>query len=178
MTIYPTADELLETSDEGVLFLHRSFRSSVGLMALIAASVYGVVYCIVEFGSEFRWLALIPVGLVLVLAHRFVNDLYIITRDKIVHQQGRVSLRYSVPTIRCIDLRSISVDQTLWGRILNYGNLSLATAAQSGPELVMSHVVAPSELAKLIDDLRVMSQRVSSEPQDTAGDEESSVSND
>ncbi len=146
-----------------MLVIHRSFRSSLGLIAILGISIAGVMYTIVSHGSDYRWTAVLPVVLVLELVRRYINDRYIITRDQVVHQQGRVSLRYSVPSIRCIDLRALSVDQTLWGRILNFGNLGLATAAQSGIEVFMSGIVAPAELAQLIDDLRVESQRANSE---------------
>lgn len=181
MNCYPTAQEMLENGEESVLIIHRSFRSSLGLIFILVLSMAGVMHLVINYGSEYRWAAILPVILVLELVRRYLNDLYIITRDQVVHQQGRVSLRYSVPSIRCIDLRSISVEQSLWGRIINFGYLGLATAAQAGNEVTMDGILAPSELAKLIDDLRVESQRAGLEDpnQDRSADNHTSkVSND
>ena len=147
MSCYPSAEELLENGEGSVLLIHRSFRSSFFLIMVAIASVLGVMYTILQYGSTFRWTALVPVILVGEVTRRYINDLYIITRDQVAHQQGRVSLRYAVPSIRCIDLRAISVEQTLWGRILNFGELSLATAAQAGAEVVMTGIASPGELA-------------------------------
>lgn len=163
MTCYPSAEEMIERGENSVLHIHRSFRSSLGLMLMTALSVAGVLYCILHYGSAFRWAAILPVIFVLEIARRYINDLYIISRDQVAHQQGRISLRYAVPSIRCIDLRAINIEQTLWGRILNFGGVNLCTAAQSGAEVTMDGVAAPQELAKLIDDLRAHSQRAALE---------------
>ena len=169
MSCYPSAEEMIECGESSVLTFHRSFKSSLGLVMLLGVFIAAVLYCNLEFGSRFRWLALLPGTIVLQLVYRYVNDLYMVTRDQVVHQQGRVSLRYAVPSIRCIDLRAISVEQSLLGRILSFGDVNLATAAQSGAELVITGVSSPQELAKLIDDLRVHSQRATLEENSDSG---------
>ncbi|NDC39866.1 MAG: PH domain-containing protein, partial [Proteobacteria bacterium] len=174
MGYYPSLDELLALpSKSRLLLLHRSIRSSIGLISLLGWVVAAIILLAwhsqdmrigtFSFGSVVRVLTLVPIALVLELLRRYYNDLYMIGRDKVTHYQGRVSLRLATPSVRSIDLRAITVSQGLMGRICDYGDVALATAAQEGPEIIMVGVRSPHELAKLIDELRQKSQRASFE---------------
>lgn len=174
MGFYPPLEELLTRPTKSkLLLLHRSLRSSAGLIIVLAGMVVGIIslawHAAGVASDDFslspivRLLTLAPIGVVLELLRRYYNDLYIIGRDKITHYQGRISLRLATPSVRGIDLRAITVSQGILGRILDYGDVAIATAAQEGPEIILRGVRAPHELAKLIDDLRQKSQRASFE---------------
>lgn len=174
MGFYPELNNLLaQPTKSRLLVIHRSVRSSIGLVMLLALLVAVIVVVAwhavdislgnVNVGTLVRVISLVPIAVVLELLRRYYNDVYLIGRDKVTHYQGRVSLRLATPSIRNIDLRAITVSQGLLGRILDYGEVALATAAQEGPEIIMTGIRAPHELAKLIDDLRQKSQRASFE---------------
>lgn len=175
MGFYPPLEELLtKPTKSKLMVLHRSFRSSIGLLILFLLLVAGVVALALEtlgngsnsqagWGFLLRLSALLPLCVMLEILRRYLNDLYVIGRDKITHYQGRVSLKLATPSIRNIDLRAITVSQGILGRMLDFGEVALATAAQEGPEIILRGVRSPHELAKLIDELRQKSQRATFE---------------
>lgn len=101
-----------------------------------------------------RWLAVIPVVMLLEILRRYNNDLYIFGLEKVTKEQGRLSLSYSVPVVKYMDIRSVTVVQDIWGRIFNYGNVELSTAARTGAELVLEAVGDPEALAVFLEDCR------------------------
>lgn len=168
MANYPDLHTLLANPDKDRLYeLHRSWRSFLGIGLLLAFSVL-VVYLLnyffhdVRFNTELpvikylsvRWLALIPIGILLELLRRRKDDLYIFGIDRLTHLNGRLSLAYSVPSIRYSHIRAITVRQTLIGRIFNYGDIECGTAAHEGVELTVNGVVDPYALSRLIESLR------------------------
>ena len=176
MGFYPELETLLELPTKNrLLVLHRVVRSSLGLVAAFAVMVLALIVIAVRLagmeqgiastagGWIVKGLAVFPALVGLEIIRRYFNDVYIVGRDKITHYRGRISLKFATPSVRNIDLRAITVNQGLLGRIFDYGDVALATAAQEGPEIIFIGIRAPHELAKLIDDLRQKSQRASFE---------------
>lgn len=165
---YPSVSELLSGDDKDCLLgVHRSLRSVFPLIFGFLFSAVAV-YQIIAWtdNSEWlktlpllrhispRWLGLIPALFFLELLRRHHDDLYIFTDSRIQHKAGRLSLNYRIPSVKFVDIRSIRVVQSVWGRILGYGDIELGTAAQADSELVLQGVLAPRELAELVEDLR------------------------
>jgi hypothetical protein len=101
-----------------------------------------------------RWLGFIPAVFLLEIFRRRHDDLYTFAENRIMHRAGRLSLNYRVPSVQYTDIRSIRVVQSIWGRMLGYGNVELGTAAQEGVELTLEGVLAPQDIADLLDGLR------------------------
>ncbi|MFM1847192.1 MAG: hypothetical protein RL417_666 [Pseudomonadota bacterium] len=168
MAVYPSASELLK-SPPGVdlLVVRRSIRSMLPLCAFFVISLI-IAYSITEIykdtglfsGVSFlptlsvRWLAVIPAGFLLEILRRLYDDLYIFRDERILHQDGKLSLKYIIPTVRYSDIRAITVYQDLLGRVLNYGDIDVGTAAQDGAEISFYGVYAPKELARILDEFR------------------------
>jgi len=165
--IYPSAKEVLNGGDPSCLLeVHRSLRSILPLVLGFFVSA-GTVFLAISWLEDSawtqlpmiryispRWLGIIPALFLLELLRRQYDDLYIFSESRIQHKAGRLSLNYRVPSIKFVDIRSIRVVQSVWGRILGYGNIELGTSAQADSELLLIGIVAPRELADLIDDLR------------------------
>lgn len=107
-----------------------------------------------------RILAIVPLVILLEILRRLHNDLYIFSLHRLTHLRGRFSLSYNVPVVKYADIRAINVIQDFWGRIFNYGDISVGTAAHEGNEIFMSGVKEPEKLAMLLDNLRSYSLRV------------------
>ena len=176
MGFYPDLERLLELPTKNrLLVLHRSVRSSIGLVITFVGmviSLFGIALRlsalersvgVIPWETLVKVLAVAPALVGLEIVRRYYNDVYIVGRDKVTHYRGRISLKFATPSVRNIDLRAITVNQGLLGRIVDFGDVALATAAQEGPEIIFGGVRAPHELAKLIDDLRQKSQRASFE---------------
>ena len=166
---YPDSTTLLQNSNQTrLLEVRRTPSSLLSLISLFLLTAVVTFFCQAFFAqSKFfaelfgfvnpRYFAAIPVVIFIEILRRYHNDLYIFSAHRLTHLRGRFSLAYHVPVIKYSDIRAINVVQDFWGRILNYGDVVIGTAAHQGNELVMSGVKDPEELAYLIDSLRSFS---------------------
>jgi hypothetical protein len=172
---YPVLEQLDSVqSDSPVLFeVQRSFLSvlSLGfpfLIFTVLVIIANVFFADLRFPESVpvlkyfsvRWLAVIPAFFLAEMLRRYHNDLYIFGRHRATHLEGRLALNYSVPVIKYSDIRGITVDKDIPGRIFNYGDVLLGTAAHDNVELTISGVRAPYELASLIDHMRCRSREL------------------
>lgn len=170
MATYPSFETILSGPDKNnLLHVKRSIRSVLPLVFWFLGSL-AVVYFFCELSEdpnyEFlfrwispRWLGIVPALFLLEILRRRFDDLYVFSDQRVQKFQGRISLSYSVPTVTYIDIRSLSVVQTIWGRILNYGDILIGTAAQADEEMRIAGVLAPNELLNLLDRFRTESTR-------------------
>ena len=77
---------------------------------------------------------------------------YQIFDDVVVASFGIVSRRST--QVRVADIRGMSVHQSLVGRLLGVGDVTIGTAATGGAEVVMRGVRDPSGIVATIDGLR------------------------
>ena len=158
---YPHAAELLaNVKGDTLLVIKRSPRSLLKLIIGFCTSVIVVASLTMWLsarGYPARWLGIFPALLLAETVRRYYNDLFVLGRDRVVHYKGRISLSYSVPTVRYTDLRAINVDQDIWGRIFDYGNVELGTAGIEGFEMIILGVRSPARLGELLDELRTAS---------------------
>lgn len=169
---FPSIDEIIGgDSETGHSFtLHRTLRSllpQITYFAIWLAGLYAVEYGAARWlgpnwrgsipimgGLSFRWLALIPIGMLLEIIRKYNDNLYVLERDRIVHHFGLLSLRYKVPAIRYFDIRAMKINQGILGRILNFGDIELSTSAQENSEIMLIGVHAPRALAAFIEEMR------------------------
>jgi len=178
MRTYPTAEELLRRpAGSDLLVLRRSFRSMLSVGVMFVVSLIGV-YILTDIYLEeglfsrvsflptlsVRWLALVPAAFLLEIFRRRFDDLYVLRDERILHHDGKLSLKYIVPTIRYSDIRAITVYQDLLGRMLDYGDIDVGTAAQDGAEISFYGVRNPKQLAQVLDDFRNFHRSKSGQP--------------
>ncbi len=173
MGFYPDIQELLQGEDYERLLVTR--RSLFALARnIIWAGIFAVViyYLVLYFEDpRFRWLAVIPVVLLLEVLRKYHDDLYMLGMHKVTHFNGRLSLSYSVPVVKYAHIRSVTVNQDIWGRIFDFGDVMIQTAAQDKNEVVLEGVRAPLELATLVEDLRNHSRKMQDEDSPLAEDD-------
>jgi membrane protein YdbS with pleckstrin-like domain len=174
MSHYPSFQDLQDCRpSDGVLFTsRRALRSSITYIALFLLTSGLVFFTYYQVGHwtlsdtgfgryvSVKWLAIIPFYFLFELVRRQVDDLYEFEAHHLTCKGGRVSLSYTVPSVKYIDIRAIRVRQDIFGRIFNYGTLELATAAQEETEIFLECIVGPKELALLVDDLRQVSMNI------------------
>jgi len=168
--LYPTIDELTEKKkqDERVLFeFRRSWYSILGYF-ITSLLVLLVVLLLIYFLGHLRlpteipilsslsvyYLLIVPIGIALEGLRQYHDDLYIFEKETVMHKGGRLSINYAVPTIKYFDLRSVEVRQSIFGRIFDYGDVVLETAALDDSELTIGGARHPFEIADLADSLR------------------------
>jgi hypothetical protein len=166
---YPSVDDILGSpTPERALEVRRSIRSVISgialfLIACLVVYILNVIFYewrppqdipVVKYLSP-RWLAIIPIGIMLELVRRYHDSLYVFTPERVQHYEGRLSLAYSVPSLRYSHIRAITVTQDLLGRIFDYGNIAIGSAGHDGSEIQIHGVRNPRELAQLVYDLKL-----------------------
>jgi membrane protein YdbS with pleckstrin-like domain len=169
---YPSIEEFVADGPESTasIRVHRSLRSMYREFFWLSCAL-GAVYMLQVAGSVFRssnhpsvlllaeiaasrWVLIIPALVLLETGRRYYDNLYILERERITHHSGLLSLRYFVPSIRYYDIRAVKVSQGLIGRLLNFGDIELSTAAQDKAEVMLWGVYAPIELSNLVEDMQ------------------------
>ncbi len=163
---YPSIDRILKGSNRAeLLCIMRSPLSLIPniilflllIFLLLLANLYlpqYLQYIPIISSFSLRWLGIIPLLVLLETARRYYNDLYVLGEVSIFRKTGRLSLNYSVPSVRYTDIRGIFVFQPFWGRVFGYGHVYVGTAAQGDAELSIEFVSAPYQLARLIENFR------------------------
>ncbi len=166
--MYPKLETLTQGADPANLFeTRRAFRSNLVPISILVLSIAAVVALLIAFpesglpqslpvigGLSMRWISLVPAVVLLEILRRYHDDLYVFGLEKINHYEGRLSLNSSVPSLKYTDIRAVQVEQTIPGRLFNFGNVLLDSAGTDGAELTISGVLSPLELAKLIEEFR------------------------
>ena len=172
MAFYPSIDELFaEASNKKIIMkVKRSYRSVLTFAVLFLVSLFISVLLILLFPPEARagipiiqhismwWFLIVPTIFGLETLRKFHDDLYVFDRHRLTHLDGRLSLSYNIPVVKYTDVRAITVVQDIVGRVFDYGNVEIGTAAQQGAELTIVGIRRPAELAILLDKLRTRSR--------------------
>jgi hypothetical protein len=170
MSTYPTYESLVQTAAEKngekiLLTVYRSYLSILSQMAAFSASLI-VVFVLINVFSDYsdllRWLAVIPVGLLLNIFRTYFNDVAFFEVDKITKHGGRLGLNYEMPSVKYTDIRALKVSQDLIGRAFDYGDVLIGTGGADGYEMWIHGVRNPYELTKLVEAFRTSSHAVPS----------------
>jgi membrane protein YdbS with pleckstrin-like domain len=143
-------------------FIPQIWRLSVAILCTYlfeyyAAKLLGIGWrdSIPVFGGlSFRWLSIVPLCMFFEIVRKYHDHLFVFERERVVHHLGLLSLTYNVPSVRYFDIRALQVNQGLLGRLLNFGDIELSTAAQDRAEVIIKGVYAPLALAQFIDEMR------------------------
>lgn len=160
-----------ESDKDSLLEIKRPFRANMALLIYFLLSV--VAYVIINATAASlspedypflqvlspRWLIIVPFILLVEMVRRHLDHLYVFSHNKLTKIEGRLSFKYNVPSIKYSDIKGIVVHQSFWGRVFDYGQVALGTAAQDEAELVMDGVGNPYGVAELIEQLRAYNIR-------------------
>lgn len=96
---------------------------------------------------------LICFTLTLEMIRLYFNDLYVFGHNRVIRFSGRISFRYGRVAVAFKDIRDIAIQQSLAGRIFNYGTVSFGTSSKDGYEVVMQDLPEPHRFAAFVQDL-------------------------
>lgn len=129
----------------------------VGFPVAVAAAVLGLG--LLAWGVVDGLLALTILGFTLVLAGGAVtfvrylfwtNTRYVITSSELYKKRGVISR--DVTQFRLSRVQNTSLSQSMLGRALGYGDLTVYTAGSGDPELTFEHVPRPERASSLLSD--------------------------
>lgn len=93
---------------------------------------------------------LVCVAILLEMLRLFFNDLYIFGSNRIVNMSGIISLNARRTSITYEDIRDVGINQSLLGRIFNYGSVMLGTAALDAYEIEFKDLNDPAFVADYV----------------------------
>lgn len=147
------------------------------ILCLVLELVLIALYEAGEFPSTVPFLAigLLPVFLAIFVAirhiHRRMTKITIST-DRVHFEQGLLSK--TTRTVELAKVQDVRVNQSMWQRIFNVGNMSLETAG-SASRILMDSIDRPQEVANHVLDMAhaagrlAQSQMIQGGPQNPAG---------
>ncbi|QSX00479.1 PH domain-containing protein [Haloterrigena alkaliphila] len=159
MAFSTTPDWFHISDDEDIVWESRPHPISMGsrLLVGVALALVGLVLA-GSTGTDGVGLLTI-VGVVVAVAGTalagarylvWTNTRYVITTDELYKKYGVVSR--DVTQFRLDRVQNISLSQSVAGRVLGYGDLTVYTAGSGEPELVFEHVSEPERASKLLSD--------------------------
>ena len=160
---YPPIEDIISRTDSPKLLeVNRSVLSITSAiiwfilsssLVIIILNYFGNINISIPFLSsiKLRWIVLIPAIQLLAILRLYHDNLYVFYKTRMTHLGGRLSLQYYVPEVNYKDIRAISVQQDILGRMLDYGNIQIDTAALDKSEIIIEGVRAPFELSKIIE---------------------------
>lgn len=98
---------------------------------------------------------LFPLVFGIYILHRLYNYLYVLTPDYVLEVSGRISFNLKSQRIRYAHIRGVNVEQNIFQRIFNVGDIRLASAMQQRDSDVLMEGVANPNLYKDIINQRI-----------------------
>lgn len=84
-------------------------------------------------------------------AYTIYNSSFILTETGVEARSGNLGLTLYAPSVRYEDIRLVEPVQGLIERILNVGDVEIASAMTGGAEIIMHGVANPSAVAEFIE---------------------------
>ena len=140
-------------------------RRSIRSFVVPGAVFVGLLICVLILNLAFmdasgwgrvlaRSASVVPALFILNLVRIYFDQLYVFKPHVICHHRGILSLNYEMPVIYYSDVREIVVAQGLLGRLLNYGDVYLGTAATQGNEIHFRGVYQPRVIEQFVESMR------------------------
>ena len=141
--------------------IYRSKRSFIGLgaMCLLLTLAVGIFQSQMMHSPEGltaggRALSIAPALAWLNLVRMYLDNVWVLRHRLVMFIHGRLSLSFATPVVYYIDIREIQVFQGVLGRLLNYGDIAIGTAA--GVTIRMKGIRRPEVVARFIERMRIL----------------------
>ncbi len=119
----------LQTGEKVLLVTYTSWISLIGPTLLALAAIVGSFF--LGFFERFGWaLALLGILIFLINYFRWKVNIWVVTNYRVIDENGLLSHYAKESPLEKIN--NVSYDQTVWGRIFNYGHVEIQTAAEIG----------------------------------------------
>ncbi|MCX7852757.1 MAG: PH domain-containing protein, partial [Caldilineales bacterium] len=160
---YQGLRRIFSWQDEGEIVLKKRrrhwivlLRNVSGLIAAFLVLTALMAALQMVFPDPLEWVLYMGVNLLLFLAALWIvvdylNDYYVVTSQRVVHQEKVILVREKRTTAPLDKIQDISFSQFFWGRFFGYGDLIIRTAATKG-QIQFRFVPNPQAVEKLIKD--------------------------
>lgn len=104
-------------------------------------------------------IALVPLCAAAYVVHHMFNIRAYITQEALIAESGRLSWRKRVVKLPHEKLKAVEVSSSVYGQLVNIGELRLSTPYFDQPEIVVPRIVDPSRYRPLLEALIVVRER-------------------
>lgn len=119
----------LQKDEKILLVTYTSWISMVWPALIAIAAVVGSFF--MGFIERFGWaVALLGIIIFLVKYFQWKSNIWVVTNYRVIDEAGLLS--HFAKESPLDKINNVSYDQTLWGRLFNYGHVEIQTAAEVG----------------------------------------------
>ena len=119
----------LQKDEKILLVTYTSWISMVGPALIAIAAIVGSFF--MGFIERFGWaVALLGIIIFLVKYFQWKSNIWVVTNYRVIDEAGLLS--HFAKESPLDKINNVSYDQTLWGRLFNYGHVEIQTAAEVG----------------------------------------------
>ncbi len=138
-------DSILGHGEEKLYVAHRHVifliaRTAVRVLIALALIVLGIVLKVKAHGMAANILlvvciaaALVPIAQTVVLCLKWRNEMYVVTPRRVIQIEGILGKHTMDSSLNMIN--DLILDQSVWGRMMNFGDLQVVTGNDLGDRL-------------------------------------------
>lgn len=122
----------LQKGEKILLVTHTSALTLIG-PALIALAGLVAAWFIGQYANGIWWALAVAVAGILIFLYKYFRwkvDIWVVTNYRVIDEAGLFSHFAKESPLEKIN--NVSYDQSVWGRLFNYGHVEIQTAAQIG----------------------------------------------
>lgn len=105
----------------------------------------------IEIGFVFPALLIFPAIVLLFIIHRRLDTRYIVGKDRLIHATGLGSFKRRTREMHFSYVRGILVDQTLAGRLFNFGTIRIGPFVDIESDILIEGVRNPYQYKSLLE---------------------------
>ena len=121
----------LQKGEKILLVTYSSWTTLVGPLLLALLGIAAGIFIVVRFGTMWGWLAaVLGVGYYFIKYYSWKVNIWVVTNFRVIDETGLLSHYAKESPLDKIN--NVSYDQTLMGRVFNYGHVEIQTAAEVG----------------------------------------------
>jgi uncharacterized membrane protein YdbT with pleckstrin-like domain len=121
----------LQKGEKILLVTYSSWTSLIGPTLFALAMIAAAIFIVWHFQQAFGWLAaLVGIGYWFLRYYSWKVNIWVVTNYRVIDETGLISHYAKESPLDKIN--NVSYDQTIAGRLFNYGHVEIQTAAEVG----------------------------------------------
>jgi len=121
----------LQKGEKILLVTYSSWTTLVGPVLIALLAIAAAVLIVIRAGSAWGWLAaVLGIGYWFIKYYSWKVNIWVVTNFRVIDETGLLSHYAKESPLDKIN--NVSYDQSIWGRLFNYGHVEIQTAAEVG----------------------------------------------
>lgn len=121
----------LQKGEKILLVTYSSWITLVGPVFIALLAIAAAVVIVIRAGSAWGWLAaVLGIGYWFIKYYSWKVNIWVVTNFRVIDETGLLS--HFAKESPLDKINNVSYDQSIWGRLFNYGHVEIQTAAEVG----------------------------------------------